>query len=84
MSTALASNTDALSGLLITLDANHNTSVIINPKFYFLVCVQNVLYLRVIELFKDQLTMEISVIPLNFELYRLESDIPITCRIMST
>lgn len=57
------------------LQSKHNPDVIVNPKFYFILCIQNTLYLRVVELFKDPNTLEISAIPLNVPLKTIESDI---------
>jgi len=74
MKNSLPPDIASVTRMMESLNASHNTETIINPKFYCFLCVQNVLYLRVTELFKDQISHEICSIPLNIQLKVLESD----------
>ena len=70
--------------LFNSLDLKYNTEIITNPKFYFIICQQSTLYLRIVELFKDPTSLAISAIPLNIHLKTLESDIAISGSLKST
>lgn len=52
---------DVLSKALQKYDQDHLT----NPKFFVFAFVQNQLYVRIMELFKDPLNSQISSIPLS-------------------
>jgi hypothetical protein len=83
MTSALPPDPAAVTKLLESLNAVDNAPTIINPKFYMFLVIQNVLYLRVTELFKDQSSLEISAIPLTVQLKSLESDIAMICDLTS-